>query len=59
MRLIITLEDPVFLKRPFTYAFLESKKPGGPPPAWRECDPGVARREVEFGYPGNKYPEDQ
>jgi hypothetical protein len=58
MRLVITLEDPVFLKRPLTYALIESKKPGGPAPAWRECDADVARREVEFGYPGNKYPED-
>ena len=58
MRLIITLEDPLFLTRPFTYAYIFDKKPGGPPPVFRECDPDVARREVEFGYPGNKYPDD-
>lgn len=55
MRLIITIEDPIFLTRPFTYALIETRRPGGLQPAWWECDPGAARREVEFGYPGNKY----
>ena len=27
-------------------------------PRWRACDPEVARGEVEQGYPGNKYLED-
>lgn len=58
MRLTITLEDPLFLTRPFKYAYIFNKEPGGPPPAFRNCDPGVARREVIFGYPGNKYEED-
>jgi len=58
LRLIITLEDPLFLTRPFKYAYVFDKKPGGPNPAIRECDAGVARREVIFGYPGNKYDED-
>jgi hypothetical protein len=58
LRLIITLEDPTFLSRPFTYAMLQAKKPGGAAPAWRACDPEVARNEVISAYPGNKYPED-
>ena len=59
MRLIITLEDPTFLKRPFTWAILHSKGSGGPPTQWRECDADAARREVEFAYGGAKYPEEQ
>ncbi len=55
LRIVITLEDPIFLTRPFTWAILWSKKQGGPPPAWRACDPESARREVEFAYPGKKY----
>ena len=58
MRLVIMVEDPTFLKKPFTYALLEARKPGGLIPIWRACDPDVARREVEEGYAGNKYPED-
>jgi hypothetical protein len=56
LRILITLEDPTFLSRPFTWAILWSKKPGGPPPAWRSCDADAARRELEFAYPGTKYP---
>jgi hypothetical protein len=55
LRIVITLEDPTFLSRPFTWAILWSKKQGGPPPAWRSCDADAARRELEFAYPGNKY----
>jgi hypothetical protein len=58
LRLIITLEDPTFLTKPFTYAFLMAKKPGGPPPSYRACDAEVSRNEVYFGYPGVKYGED-
>ena len=58
MRLTITLEDPLFLTRPFKYAYVFNKEAGGLQPAFRNCDPEVARREVEFGYPGNKYPDD-
>ena len=57
LRIVITLEDPTFLSRPFTWAILWSKKQGGPPPAWRSCDADAARRELEFAYPGNKYPD--
>ena len=58
MRLTITIEDPVFLTRPFRYALIENKKPGGLTPGWWHCDPEAARREVEYGYAGNKYPDD-
>jgi len=57
LRLIITLEDTTFLTRPFTYAFLQMRTRGGPTAAWRACDPDVARRELEYAYPGSKYPE--
>ena len=57
LRLIITLEDPTFLTRPFKYAFLWTKRPGGLTPGWVTCDSQVARDEVEFGYPGTKYME--
>ena len=58
MRLIITLEDPAFLTKPFTWAFVFTKTGlNGPRQGWRECDPESARREQEFAYPGNKYPD--
>ena len=55
MRLTITIDDPIFLTRPFTYALIEYKRQGGANPGWLHCDPGASRREVEYGYPGNKY----
>jgi hypothetical protein len=58
LRLIITLDDPTFLTRPFTYAFYMTKRPGGPPPAWRACDPESGRNEVYSAYPGVKYPDE-
>ncbi len=57
MRLIITLEDPTFLTKPFTYAILQTRTPWERSPGWLECDPDVSRRELEFAYPGNKYPD--
>jgi uncharacterized protein YfaP (DUF2135 family) len=58
MRLIITLEDPAFLTKPFTWAFVFTKTGlNGPRQGWRECDAESARREQEFAYPGNKYPD--
>ena len=58
LRLIITLEDPNFLTKPFTYAFVFTKTgSAGPRQGWRECDAESARREQEFAYPGNKYPD--
>jgi hypothetical protein len=58
LRLIITLEDPTFLTRPFTWAFIMAKKPGGPPPSYRSCDAEVSRNEVYEAYPGDKYGPD-
>ena len=58
LRLIVILEDPTFLTRPFKYSFHLSREAGGPNPRWNDCDPDVSRREVELAYPGNKYPED-
>ena len=58
LRLIITLEDPTFLTRPFKYAFSLYRSPGGIEPDWTNCDPEVTRNEVIFAYPGVKYPED-
>jgi hypothetical protein len=57
LRLIITLEDPTFLTRPFTYAFLWTKRQGGLNPGWVTCDPETSRSEVDNAYPGNKYME--
>ena len=58
LRLIIILEDPTFLTRPFRYAYILNKRANGPAPDWDACDPEVSRNEVIFAYPGNKYPED-
>jgi hypothetical protein len=55
LRIVITLDDPTFLSRPFTWAILWRKTQGGPPPAYRSCDVESALREVEFAYPGRKY----
>ena len=58
LRLIITLEDPTFLTEPFTYAFVFTKAGlEGPRQGWRNCDAESARREQEFAYPGDKYPD--
>jgi hypothetical protein len=59
MRLIVTVEDPTFLKKPFTWTILHSKGEGGPAPQWVQCDADAARREVEFAYGGAKYPEEK
>ena len=56
MRLIITLDDPTFLTKPFTYAFMFNKAGNnGPRQGWRQCDAESARREQEFAYPATKY----
>lgn len=58
LRLIITLEDPTFLTEPFTYAFVFTRVGmEGPRQGWRNCDAESARREQEFAYPGDKYPD--
>ena len=56
LQLIITLEDPIFLSKPFTYAFHFTKAGlDGPRQGWRNCDAESARREQEFAYPATKY----
>ena len=58
MRLIITLEDPTFLTKPFTWAVMFNKAGmNGPRQGWRQCDAESARREQEFAYPVKKYPD--
>jgi hypothetical protein len=58
LRLIITLEDPIFLTKPFTYAFIFARAgDAGPRQRWVECDAESARREQEYAYPGDKYPD--
>jgi hypothetical protein len=58
MRLIITLDDPTFLTKPFTWAVMFNKAGNnGPRQGWRQCDAESARREQEFAYPAKKYPD--
>ena len=58
LRLIIALEDPTFLTRPFTYAFVFAKAgTDGPRQRWVNCDAESARREQQYAYPGDKYPD--
>lgn len=59
LRLIITLEDGTFLTKPFTYSKLFTRATRQLNPGWRACDPDLARRELEYAYPGNKYPDEQ
>jgi hypothetical protein len=60
IRLIITLDDPTFLTRPFTYSKLFTRTaPRNRSAGWSFCDPDVSRREVEFSYPGGKYSNGQ
>jgi hypothetical protein len=57
LRVIMTIDDPIFLTRPFTYSRLFSRAParGGQAGGWNYCDPEASRREVEFNYPQGKY----
>jgi len=58
LRLIITLEDPTFLTRPFIYGFVFARAgDAGPRQRWVNCDAESARREQQFAYPGDKYPD--
>ena len=44
--------------RGIPYGFVFTKTGlNGPRQGWRECDAESARREQEFAYPGNKYPD--
>jgi hypothetical protein len=59
LRVVMTIDDPIFLTKPFTYSRLFMRAPargqgGG---GWSDCDPEASRREVEFNYPGGKYSE--
>ena len=57
LRVIMTIDDPIFLTRPFTYSRLFVRAParGGQGGGWSFCDPEASRREVEFNYPESKY----
>jgi hypothetical protein len=55
MRITITLEDPIFLKRPFVYAHIHKRRPPQQVNTWFECDAEASRGEVEAAYPGEKY----
>jgi hypothetical protein len=56
LRVIMTIDDPIFLTRPFTYSRLFMRTPArGQAGGWNECDPDASRREVEFNYPESKY----
>jgi hypothetical protein len=60
IRLIITLDDPIFLTRPFRYSKLFVRmSPRGQNAGWRFCDPDLSRRELEYAYPGTKYQDEQ
>ena len=59
IRLIITLEDGTFLTKPFRYSKLFTRATRQQNPGWVACDPELARRELEYAYPGNKYPDEK
>ena len=59
MRIIITINDPIFLTKPFKYALIVYKRPGGMQPGWWQCDPQASREETEGGYPGRKYKDNK
>jgi hypothetical protein len=51
MRITITLEDPIFLTKPFTYAHIHKRLPPQQVNIWLDCDPEVSRGETEASYP--------
>jgi hypothetical protein len=55
MKIDITLEDPLFLTRPFTWSHTWKKTTNRPLDGWAECDPDTTRREIELTVP-DKYP---
>ena len=60
IRLIITLDDPTFLTRPFRYSKLFTRIAArNISTGYRFCDPDLSRRELEYAYPGTKYQEEQ
>ena len=54
MRITITLEDSLFLKRPFVYAHIHTRRPVQQVNSWFECDPESSRGATEATYP-SKY----
>lgn len=56
LKIDITLEDPLFLTRPFTWSHTWRKTADRRLDGWAECDPEVTRREIELTVP-EKYPD--
>ena len=54
MRITITLEDPIFLAKPFVYAHIHRRRPAQQVNNWFDCDPESSRGAVEASYP-SKY----
>jgi hypothetical protein len=50
VKITITLEDPIFLKKPFTWSHVWKKNNARVFDGWAECDPDVTSREVELTY---------
>ena len=57
MKITITIDDPTFLSKPFTFVHMW-KKLDKPLVGWWECDPDITRRELQLTYPQTKYPAD-
>jgi hypothetical protein len=51
MRITITLEDPLFLTKPFVYAHIHKRRPNQQVNTWFDCDPETSRGETEASYP--------
>jgi hypothetical protein len=58
MKSTITVEDPIFLTKPFTWKHVWKKFPNRILDGWAECDPEVTSREVELTYK-EKYRNDR
>ena len=56
MTMTITVEDPAFLTKPFTYQHYWTQVKARPLDYWAECDPEVVRREIDLTVP-EKYPD--
>jgi hypothetical protein len=54
MTITITIEDPVFLTKAYTYVH-QWKRLDKPLVGWWECDPEITRREMQLTAPV-KYP---
>jgi hypothetical protein len=50
LKITITLEDPLFLTKPFSWSHMWKKSPAKLFDGFAECDPEVTRREVELTY---------